>query len=55
MKTEDYKDSLRLLRGIIEDCFDITEEFHLSKEVIEPILGKEAAIEEILTNNFIGE
>lgn len=55
MNSEDYKLSIRLLRGIANDAMQIVEEFGLDAGVISTILTKEELIEEILTANFIEE
>lgn len=53
MNAEDYKLSIRLLRGITNDAMQIIEEFGLDAGVISTILTKEELVEEILTANFI--
>lgn len=55
MNAEDYKLSIRLLRGITNDAMQIVEEFGLDAGVISTILTKEELIEEILTANFVEE
>lgn len=55
MNAEDYKLSIRLLRGIANDAMQIVEEFGLDAGVISTILTKEELVEEILTSNFIDE
>lgn len=55
MNAEDYKLSIRLLRGITNDAMQIIEEFGLDAGVISTILTKEELVEEILTANFVEE
>lgn len=55
MNSEDYKLSIRLLRGIANDAMQIVEEFGLDAGVISTILTKEELVEEILTANFVEE
>lgn len=55
MDANDYKLSIRLLRGITKDAMELVEEFGLDAGVISTILTKEELVEEILTANFVEE
>ena len=55
MDANDYKLSIRLLRGITKDAMELVEEFGLDAGVISTILTKEELVEEILTANFVNE
>ena len=55
MKTEDYKMVMKLLRKIIDNLVDLSNNHLVEFGDIERTVKLTETVEDILTNNFIGE
>lgn len=53
MKEDDYKEIIKMLRGIASDAINLKNNFGLSEDDIRNILYKETMIEQYITDEYI--